>query len=279
MIEEHSNENKAYAEQDFIIYAEALEILKSRLQAIPDEIAMWISHNKLRAFRHPTISDQVYFSNPKYINRDDYKNFLTYLYFLRDEVKQFEPTRRYISRADLIERWTKLCGNEEDAIIRIQDGAKGSGLFEHHPFSGADAPIVGKVGCFDLAIVEAIEPRFPEIVNRVSNDGMVSKANGKTELTPNTQTTDKNEREVTQWLRETWIKESKPNGTKFFTALNKYKGQKGSPIIDHYTAGKSAGIKWKSSRGYTGEMSKKTIQNKVSNFKKTSQQNTVNSKK
>jgi hypothetical protein len=87
------------------------------------------------------------------------------------------------------------------------------------------------------------------------------------------------ERELTTWLRETWIKEGMKGGTAFFNALKKYKGQTGSPIIDHYTAGKNAGIKWRSSAGNEGETPKKTIQNKVSIFKNTAQQNTVNSKK
>ena len=79
----------------------------------------------------------------------------------------------------------------------------------------------------------------------------------------------KNERELTRWLRETWINEGKPKGTAFFNVLKKYKGQKGSPIIDHYSSGKGAGIKWETSAGNSGDMTRKTILNKVSTFKNT----------
>ena len=77
------------------------------------------------------------------------------------------------------------------------------------------------------------------------------------------------EREVTAWLRETWIKEDKMGGTAFFNKLKKYTNIKGSPIVEHYSAGKVAGIRWKTSAGSTGEMKKKTILTKVSLFKNT----------
>jgi hypothetical protein len=76
------------------------------------------------------------------------------------------------------------------------------------------------------------------------------------------------ERELTSWLRQAWEDENRPNGSGFFLKLKKYKGEPGSPILDHYSAGKVAGISWVTSSGTTGEMRKKTIQNKVSEFKK-----------
>lgn len=76
------------------------------------------------------------------------------------------------------------------------------------------------------------------------------------------------ERELTRWLRETWIKENKPNGTGFFNALKKYVDKEGSPIVEHYTASKKgAGIRWNTGSA-TNTMSKKAIQNSVSKFKK-----------
>ncbi|MDO9046454.1 MAG: hypothetical protein Q7U66_01805 [Methylobacter sp.] len=78
-----------------------------------------------------------------------------------------------------------------------------------------------------------------------------------------------NERELTAWLREAWIKEGKPGGTAFFNGLKKYAGGYGSPITQCYTAGKNAGFKWITSAGTTGEMPKKTLLNKVGIFKRT----------
>jgi len=81
----------------------------------------------------------------------------------------------------------------------------------------------------------------------------------------------KNKRELTQWLRETWEKENKPEGADFFNRLKKYVSKPDSPIAEHYTTSQSgAGIKVrKGNKSKT--MTKKAIQNAVSNFKKESQ--------
>lgn len=82
--------------------------------------------------------------------------------------------------------------------------------------------------------------------------------------------TEPKERELMAWLRETWINEgSKLGGTAFFTKLKKYVNKDGSPIVEHYSAGKSAGFRWETSAGATGTTTKKTIQNIVSVFKNT----------
>ena len=96
----------------------------------------------------------------------------------------------------------------------------------------------------------------------------------ETETVPNAgagnDDTEPKDKELTAWLRATWINEGKLGGTAFFNKLKKYANQKGSPITEHYSAGKVAGIKWETSAGTTGEMKKKTIQTKVSTFKNTS---------
>jgi hypothetical protein len=80
-----------------------------------------------------------------------------------------------------------------------------------------------------------------------------------------------NERELTKWLRETWIKEEKPGGSAFFDGLKKYVGKNESPICEHFTTSKKgAGIRWNTG-GATSYMTKKAIQNSVSRFKKTTQ--------
>ena len=77
-------------------------------------------------------------------------------------------------------------------------------------------------------------------------------------------------RELKTWLWETWLKEDRPGGVLFFKLLKKYVNQPGSPITQHYTAGRNAGIDWKTSSGTTGELKKKSIQTIVSTFKLTS---------
>lgn len=78
----------------------------------------------------------------------------------------------------------------------------------------------------------------------------------------------KPERELTQWMKEIWEKEGKPNGSAFFKSLKKYVHAKGSPITQHYTTDNDgAGIGWQTSKA-NGSMKKKSIQTMVSVFKK-----------
>jgi hypothetical protein len=106
-----------------------------------------------------------------------------------------------------------------------------------------------------------------------SPEGMLEIVNAQnavviTSVSPHTLTqTRPKEREVTAWLRETWIIEHMPGGTDFFRLLKKYENVNGSPIINHYSAGKNAGFSWRTSTGRTGTMSKKTVLTKVSKFK------------
>ena len=109
-----------------------------------------------------------------------------------------------------------------------------------------------------------------------SPEGMLEIVNAQnavviTPVSPQTLTptpTKRKERELIAWLRETWITEKRPGGKDFFGILKKYQNANGSPIINHYSAGKNAGFSWKTSTGRTGSMAKKTVQNRVCDFKK-----------
>jgi hypothetical protein len=80
----------------------------------------------------------------------------------------------------------------------------------------------------------------------------------------------RNERELKQGLREIWVKEGRPEMKAFFPdKLKKYINKSGSPITDVYTAGKDAGFAFKLSTGTTGNRTKKTLSNYVSEFKRT----------
>jgi len=77
-----------------------------------------------------------------------------------------------------------------------------------------------------------------------------------------------NERDLTRWFRETWIKEGRPKGSDFFNKLKSYVNKPGSPIIEHYTYGKDGpGIRLITGSGKI-QRTKKAIQNMASNFKK-----------
>lgn len=82
------------------------------------------------------------------------------------------------------------------------------------------------------------------------------------------QPTIKSERELKQGLRTIWEKEGSLEMKFFFPVLKKYVDKSGSPIIDHFSAGKQAGIKYRTSSGTEGVITKKTISNYVSQFKK-----------
>ncbi|MDC9729830.1 MAG: hypothetical protein PSN04_10975 [Methyloprofundus sp.] len=73
-------------------------------------------------------------------------------------------------------------------------------------------------------------------------------------------------RDIDKWLFEMWSENNNPGGSEFFTILKRYKNERGSPIIDHYSSGKKPGIKWRTAN-LEGELSKKRIQNKVGEWK------------
>jgi hypothetical protein len=75
-------------------------------------------------------------------------------------------------------------------------------------------------------------------------------------------------RDIDKWLFDTWLENCKPGGAQFFTILKRYKGKKGSPILEHFSSGSEPGLKWKTANA-EGELSKKRIQNMVGEtFKK-----------
>lgn len=111
-----------------------------------------------------------------------------------------------------------------------------------------------------------------EISNYLGNDapeGMLQQVSTQTNLIINN-LLPKKERDLTKWMRETWVKEGKLGGSGFFNKLKNYVNKDESPIREHFTTGKNgAGITWNT--GNTrNSMTKKAIQNKVSKFKRES---------
>ena len=76
------------------------------------------------------------------------------------------------------------------------------------------------------------------------------------------------------WLRDLWNSTGRLGGADFFVRLKRYKNTADSPIIDHWTHGNvnGAGIKIMLNNGRPKDLSKKTIENMVSTFKKQLQQ-------
>jgi hypothetical protein len=108
-----------------------------------------------------------------------------------------------------------------------------------------------------------------ELTQHLGNDspeGMLEQVSTQTNLIINNLLA-KKERDLTKWMRETWVKEGKLGGSGFFNKLKNYVNKDESPIREHFTTGKNgAGITWNT--GNTrNSMTKKAIQNKVSKFK------------
>ncbi len=193
-------------------------------------------------------------------------------YFLRADIEAFEAKDRYLTGNELVIRWATMEGSEEGAIKVIDRWYTNAleprnegdmlprlqnlyfGAMQTNETVTRDIKLGGIFSIKDvLAVEEHRGMKEPQ-----------AKAVGTG--TGNHAGTEPKEREVMAWLRETWINEGKPGGTIFFTRLKKYVNQTGSPIMEHYNAGKDAGFRWETSAGATGRKTKKTILNIVSKF-------------
>lgn len=87
------------------------------------------------------------------------------------------------------------------------------------------------------------------------------------EVSDNIDDEKQNERILTGWMRDTWIKEGRPDGKEFFNRLKKYVNKSNSPIVEHWTTGKTgAGIRLRTVNA-TRPRTLKAIQNMVGRFK------------
>ena len=179
--------------------------------------------------------------------------------FINPDCGNFEEIQTHFEKPVPMRKIVKFVSAEDVERLRKSNvAAKITELTQQHPLINH-----GKASQ-DKSIVD-VQPSQPEGIN-----GECSQADYEPATTDAIQDgTTSTELELTQWLRDTWINEGKPGGTAFFHRLKKYGNQKGSPIVEYYSAGKDAGFKWKTSAGTTGETKKKTILTKVSLFKKT----------
>ena len=130
---------------DFIAYPKAMKILCEKWQATPEELAIWIflgpETGGLAAYRNAnelTPPPRFYFDD---CLCEDYLSSLMSCWFRWDDVDRFEPADRYITGAELIERWGKhpsLCP-EAFILAKIAE----SRLVDFHPTFG------GTQGTFD----------------------------------------------------------------------------------------------------------------------------------
>jgi hypothetical protein len=186
----------------------AREMLKERLGATPQEIAIWVWMGKksgeIDGYRDALLYDdeppKFYFPPfDSFDNRFDYVSEMMHCYFRRSDLDAFTPSDRYLTYAQLVERWrTRLTEQEIVALINAE-GATGE-LTGFHPLTGSvqgagygmnekEMPPLDQ-GMFCLAHVEAVEGRvFPNA------------APGEAELPGAAGTTIKAEKQCEAWLR------------------------------------------------------------------------------
>ena len=118
-----------------ITYPAAAQRLTERLQAQPSEIAAWVllgpNAGGLSAFLASSESQTLRRFHFTYEMGNDYISSLLGCMFDRAEIERFQPADRYITGAQLLERWnTPLDGNAE-AFIRSM--IQNSRLIDLHP--------------------------------------------------------------------------------------------------------------------------------------------------
>jgi hypothetical protein len=124
--------------------------------------------------------------------------------------------------------------------------------------------------------LQILEPEIPETNDLQILETELSDTNNLQVLETELQETNSNiteqkttNKELKQGIKEIWEKEGKPSARFFFpTILKKYINKSGSPITSVFYAGIDAGISYRLSTGTTGRITKKTICNYVSEFKK-----------
>ena len=156
----------------YIAYPKAMTQLAKRLKASPEELAVWVFMGPdlggLPAYLNANELDPPpEFCFDPYLGDDpvslDYLSHLTPCWFRREDILNFNPTRRFITGAALIERWRSHSDMQAEAFIRAKIGE--SRLLDIHPISGlTQGSEPGKAwypplssGLFELSKIEAIE--------------------------------------------------------------------------------------------------------------------------
>ena len=169
----------------YVHYLKARELLRTRLDATPHEIAMWVwlgsQDGGLDAYIQGDDEGawkRFYF--PDYEPDADFLAMLMGCYFRLGDLNQYIAKDRYIAFPALMERWTKYLSESEARSLILSKGAKGE-LEGFHPLSGGVQeaglwqdqegfpPL--EDGIFWLAQVEAIEEEvFPDHEHKFPSD-------------------------------------------------------------------------------------------------------------
>lgn len=156
--------------EQFVAYPRAFVLLQQRIAATPDELAAWVwfgpEEGGLVAYQNVNELDPpprfrfTYGAGPEQFN---YLAPLMGCWFKVDDVNSFQPTRRFVTGATLLERWSRQPGLEPVAFIAAK--IEESRLIDMHPMFGStraadqsksDLPPLERA-LFDLADVLHVE--------------------------------------------------------------------------------------------------------------------------
>ena len=156
-------------DQTYIPYPKAYKVLSERLYATADELAAWVwlgpeEHGLVAYVSANEISPPPRFYYSLGAEDDfDYISPLMSCWFSESDTLNFQPADRYITGAELIDRWSTQPGVQAESFVRAKIAE--SRLIDIHPLYGAtqgsfpDEEIYPPIenGLFSLASVESIE--------------------------------------------------------------------------------------------------------------------------
>ena len=160
-------------EGPYIAYPKAMARFAERLKASPEELAVWIfmwpeDPGGLPAYTNANERDPPdEFNFDQHSGDDpdcrDYLSPLMECWFREQDTLNFSPTRRFITGAELVERWSGHPKIQPEAFIRAKISE--SRLLDVHPVSGLTQGSMSgdewyppmSDGSFELSKIEAIE--------------------------------------------------------------------------------------------------------------------------
>lgn len=160
-------ENEMAAGHTYIPYADAYRKLNKRHGAIPEEIAGWVFLGKkdggLAAFRNANELDPPPRFQFAIVGNDDYLGQLMFSWYRADELEAFAAPVRYLTGAQLIDRWRSTPGIIVEPFICakiaedvLHDFHPGAGIsYWSHPTK--DSVHTKASALFRLSEVETIE--------------------------------------------------------------------------------------------------------------------------
>lgn len=180
-----SNRFEVISWDQFISFPMAMSILKDRLGATVDEIAIWARFGSRKggidAFKKQDqeFPPSRFFFHPELSHQ--YLNHLTGCWFIKEEINTFDPEERFITGAELVRRWQGKLGDGCRSFIA--DKIKELRLIDLHPVKGGtqasepDDPELPTLeeGIFPLDLIQEVEEQQLNFASSVEDAKVGSK--------------------------------------------------------------------------------------------------------